>query len=128
MNRLIKHKLFISIVKWMPVVITMGILFDNITSIFNLNNDIHNLSNYLFGISLSTMILLYFASITLEFCNWHKSLILYSAYDMFIKFLINDINITPLTLTNIILLINTIIGMIMLFGMYNHNKHLKTKT
>ena len=124
MNRLIKHKLFISIVKWMPVVITMGILFDNIVFIFNLNNNIHSLIDYLFGISLSTMILLYFASITLEFCNWHKSLILYSAYDMFIKFLLND----PNTLTNIILLINTIIGIIMLFGMYKHNKHLKIKT
>lgn len=128
MNKLIKHKVFISIVKWVPVVITMGILFDNLIKIFGFDNLLDNLIDYLFSASLTTIALLYSASIALEFCNWHKALILYSAYDMFIKFLITDLNIIPLNITNIILLINTIIGITMLFAIYNHNKNLKTKT
>lgn len=128
MNKLIKHKVFISIVKWVPVVITMGILFDNLIKIFGFDNLLDSLIDCLFSASLTTIALLYSASIALEFCHWHKALILYSAYDMFIKFLIADLNIIPLTLTNIILSINTIIGITMLFGIYNHSKNLKTKT
>lgn len=70
--------MFLLFVKWIPVVVAAGILLNNTLATFEIAPIIQDILDYLFGNSLSFIILLFACSYLFQFCAWHKILILYN--------------------------------------------------
>lgn len=126
MNRLIKHKLFISIIKWIPVVVAAGILFNNTLASFDVDIMLNVVFDYIFGTSLAFIITLYSASITLEFCKWHRIVIIYDAFVLFINYIINNTTILNYVNFKTITIHYVIAGIFVIILSYNHVKATKT--
>lgn len=82
--------IFIFLIKFMPVIQMMGMLFSNTLYYFNINNSIIYLINYLVGNSIITTFVLFICSYLFGFCNWHRIILI-----------ANTINITITTIDGI---------------------------
>lgn len=68
-------KLLILVIKFMPIVQMVGMLFNNILFYFKDTIDFSNFLDYLLGNSVITTILLLICSYVFKFCKWHRLLI-----------------------------------------------------
>lgn len=85
-------KLFIFLIKYIPIMQMVGILFSNILFIFNNEGYIARVIDFLIGNNIITTFLLYICSNLFGFCKWHKLVItanLCSILFIMIKFIFN---------------------------------------
>lgn len=76
MSRRIKLKdIFILLIKYMPIVQMVGMLFNNLLFYFNICNEFCYIIDFIIGNSLITTFLLFVCSYMFGFCNWHRLLI-----------------------------------------------------
>lgn len=68
-------KLFIFLVKYIPVIQMAGMLINNIFYYFNLFLSVCRILDFVLGNSIITTLLLYICSNLFGFCKWHKLLI-----------------------------------------------------
>lgn len=68
-------KLFIFLVKYLPVIQMAGILFNNVMYYFDLFNNISRFIDFIIGNSYITSTLFYICSYMFGFCKWHKLVI-----------------------------------------------------
>lgn len=126
MNKLIKHKLFISIIKWIPVVVAAGILISNTLVVFGIDSAINILIDYFLGVSFGFIITIYSASVALEFCNWHRIVIWYDTCVLFLNYLINNDYIIFNGKYDILLIHYVVAGIFIIILTYNHVKVTQT--
>ena len=89
-------KLFIFLIKYIPVIQMAGIIVNNI--LYSLDNDvICKIIDFIFGNSLTTVLLFYICSYVFRFCKWHKLVITCNLINILIATI--DV-IYPLTKTN----------------------------
>ena len=87
------YKVFLLLVKWIPVVIAAGILLTNTLAVCNIDLKCLYVLNILFGNSISYIVFMYAASYIFEFCNWHKLVITYNLITLILNSIINIITI-----------------------------------
>lgn len=113
------YKLELLCVKYVPILIALGVLVDAILSYFDIYcNEI----NYFVGTSFFTLIPMYISSIVYKFCKYHRMFIHYilshkivASVDMYIGIPLND---------GYMLLIYLIIAGIFAFlALYYHQKY-----
>ena len=76
MNRRIKLKdIFILLIKYIPIVQMVGMIFNNLLFYFNICNQVCYIIDFVIGNSLITTFLLFVCSYMFGFCNWHRLLI-----------------------------------------------------
>lgn len=76
MSKRIKLKdIFILLIKYMPIVQMVGMLFNNLLFYFNIFNEFCYIIDFVIGNSLITTFLLFVCSYMFGFCNWHRLLI-----------------------------------------------------
>ena len=93
-------KLFIFLIKYIPIIQMVGILLSNILFIFNNEGYITRVIDFLIGNNIITTFLLYICSNLFGFCKWHRLTItanLCSILFIMIKFIFN-IQLTNLSL------------------------------
>lgn len=93
-------KLFVFIIKYMPIVQMIGILLCNILSILNHNGYISRIIDFFIGNNILTIFLLYICSYLFGFCKWHRLTItanLCSILFIMIKFIF-DLQLSNLSL------------------------------
>lgn len=67
-------KVLLIMIKYIPIIQMVGMLLLNMLyDIFNIN--FYKIYGFIFENSIVTTIMLYISSITFEFCNWHKIVI-----------------------------------------------------
>ena len=102
----ILKKLFIFIIKYIPVIQMAGILFNNTIYILFDADNLCSQIDIIFGNSYTTTLLFYICSYIFKFCMWHKliisanlcSLILVNV-DMLFKISFQDLTLILLILT-----------------------------
>lgn len=120
MNRKIYYKIEILYIKYSPMIISLGMLLNNILAYFDIYIQI--IGGYLFSASLLTVGHLYNSSKAYKFCKYHRMFIHYivvnniiNAVDYYIGIPVKDFSL---------LLINLIIAGIFLFlALYYHQKY-----
>ena len=76
MSKRIKLKdVFILLIKYMPIVQMVGMLFNNLLFYFDICNQLCYVSDFILGNSLITTFLLFVCGYMFGFCNWHRLLI-----------------------------------------------------
>ena len=88
------YKLELLCVKYVPILIALGVLIDSILSYFDIYCDE---INYFVGTSFFTLIPMYISSIVYKFCKYHRMFIHYilthkivASVDMYIGIPLND--------------------------------------
>lgn len=115
------HKLFLIILKYIPILIGIAYFIASVFSCFGIYLVV---LNTIFYMSPITALFILIASATFKFCIWHRLPIYYAL-------LLHGISIldyyTPLTLTNSLILFVYLLITIMfiLIGLYLKNKHNK---
>ena len=66
---------FVLLIKYMPIIQMVGMLFNNLIYYFQLCNELSYISDFILGNSLITTFLLFVCSYIFGFCNWHRLLI-----------------------------------------------------
>lgn len=87
--KLYLYKLFLLLVKWMPVVIAMGILLTNTLAVFEITIEYLYILEIIFGNSISYIIFMYAASYVFQFCNWHRITITYNLIALIFNIIIS---------------------------------------
>lgn len=68
-------KLFILLLKYIPIMQMVGMLISNTMCYFRIKSIYFHLIDFNIGNSLLTIILLYVCSYVFKFCNWHRYII-----------------------------------------------------
>lgn len=121
------RKLLILLIKYIPIIQMVGMLFNNIIYYFNINNTITYTLDFIIGNSIITTILLYICSYIFKFCKWHRIIITANLINIFIAQI--DI-IFYIPISDLVLLITYyIISVIaIIVATYNHLKQNKSET
>lgn len=82
------RKLLILLIKYIPIVQSIGMLLNNILYLANACYNICYIIDFIIGNSLLTTIFLLICSYVFKFCNWHRILV----YGNFINIVIAYIN------------------------------------
>ena len=99
-------KLFIFLIKYIPVIQMAGIIINNI--LYSLGNkELSIIIDYIFGNSITTTLLFYICSYIFRFCKWHRLVITCNLMNITITMLDNII-VFPTTNEKQILLYFTI--------------------
>lgn len=69
-------RLFIILLKYIPIVQMMGMLVSNTLYYFEIYTMCSNIIGFIIGNSLITTILLYVCSYVFKFCNWYRYIII----------------------------------------------------
>ena len=85
---LTKHKVFLLLAKWIPVVTAIGILINATLVYFNSPDAVNDLMSFTIGVSIAGIALMYSCSYAFNFCIWHKLVITYNALIIAIAFII----------------------------------------
>lgn len=116
-----KHKLFLLLAKWIPVVTAIGILITNTIAYYGVNDVIVDLFNFNIGTSVAGVILMYACSYAFNFCVWHKLVVTYNACVIIIVFIIRYC-ITECSYSLLLSLYYILAGIILLSILYVYNK------
>lgn len=76
-NVKLKHKIFLWVAKYLPVIIAINFLINNTLATFDINVFINDIFDYLFGASITSIFLMYVCSYAFQFCTWHRIIITY---------------------------------------------------
>ena len=74
-NKIKLKDIFVLLIKYMPIIQMVGMLFNNLIYYFQLCNELSYISDFILGNSLITTFLLFVCSYIFGFCNWHRLLI-----------------------------------------------------
>ena len=76
MSKTLKLKdVFVLLIKYMPIIQMVGMLFNNLLYYFQICNQFCYIIDFVIGNSLITTFLLFVCSYIFGFCNWHRLLI-----------------------------------------------------
>lgn len=76
MSKKLKLKdIFVLLIKYMPIIQMVGMLFNNLLYYFQVCNQLCYVIDFIIGNSLITTFLLFVCSYIFGFCNWHRLLI-----------------------------------------------------
>lgn len=75
MSKLKLKDIFVLVIKYMPIVQMVGMLFNNLMYYFDIGNNICYIIDFVIGNSIITTILLFICSNLFGFCNWHRLII-----------------------------------------------------
>lgn len=76
MSKKLKLKdIFVLLIKYMPIIQMVGMLFNNLLYYFQICNQLCYIIDFIIGNSLITTFLLFVCSYIFGFCNWHRLLI-----------------------------------------------------
>lgn len=118
---LTKHKVFLLLAKWIPVVTAIGILINATLVYFNSPDDVNDLMSFTIGVSIAGIALMYSCSYAFNFCTWHRVVISYNASVMLLTFFIRYTSI-ECGYSLLLLLYYILAGVFTLIGLYLHNK------
>lgn len=121
MDKKFNHKLEIIYIKYSPMLISLGLLVNNILSYFDIYA-LHEFGGILFGASILTIGHMYNSSKTFKFCKYHRMFIHYILLNLITNRLDYYVNlpITDLTLLRINLIIA---GLFLFLILYYHQKY-----
>lgn len=74
-NKIKLKDIFVLLIKYMPIIQMVGILFNNLLYYFQVCNQVCYIIDFIIGNSLITTFLLFVCSYIFGFCNWHRVLI-----------------------------------------------------
>lgn len=118
---LTKHKVFLLLAKWIPVVTVIGILINATLVYFNSPDAVNDLMSFTVGVSIAGIALMYSCSYAFNFCTWHRVVISYNASVMLLTFFIRYTSI-ECGYSLLLLLYYILAGVFTLIGLYLHNK------
>lgn len=118
---LTKHKVFLLLAKWIPVVTAIGILINATLVYFNSPDAVNDLMSFTVGVSIVGIALMYSCSYAFNFCTWHRVVISYNASVMLLTFFIRYTSI-ECGYSLLLLLYYILAGVFTLIGLYLHNK------
>lgn len=118
---LTKHKVFLLLAKWIPVVTAIGILINATLVYFNSPDAVNDLMSFTIGVSIAGIALMYSCSYAFNFCTWHRVVISYNASVMLLTFFIRYTSI-ECGYSLLLLLYYILAGVFTLIGLYLHNK------
>lgn len=95
------HKLLLSVLKYIPMVIALCYMLNTMFYIEPLSN--------IAGVSLLTWVFLYLASVVFEFCSYHRMLLWYILIDDILNIVDHYWNI-PISTDNLIRIHNILVG------------------
>ena len=121
---ILKHKLFLLLAKWIPIVTAIGILITNTLAYYNVSNICIDIFNFNFGTSVAGIILMYACSYAFNFCIWHKLVITYNACVIILVFIIRYC-IIDISYSLLLLLYYILAGIILLLIIYFYVKNKK---
>ena len=110
-------KLFIFIMKYMPIIQLVGIFVVNIAYYFNSNKSIYYICTYLLGNSLIVTLFLLIVSYIFGFCKWHRIIIYANLINMSIELIDRIFNI-PISNLEILILYCTISILFLFIALY----------
>lgn len=85
MSKTFKLKdVFVLIIKYMPIIQMVGMIFNNVIYYFQLCNELCYICDFILGNSLITTFLLFVCSYLFGFCNWHRLMITSNFINIFI--------------------------------------------
>jgi hypothetical protein len=122
---LTKHKVFLLLAKWIPVVTAIGILINATLVYFNSPDDVNDLMSFTIGVSIAGIALMYSCSYAFNFCTWHRVVISYNASVMLLTFFIRYTSI-ECGYSLLLLSYYILAGVFTLIGLYLHNKKILT--
>lgn len=118
---LTKHKVFLLLAKWIPVVTAIGILINATLVYFNSPDAVNDLMSFTIGVSIAGIALMYSCSYIFNFCTWHRVVISYNASVMLLTFFIRYTSI-ECGYSLLLLLYYILAGVFTLIGLYLYNK------
>lgn len=118
---LTKHKVFLLLAKWIPVVTAIGILINATLVYFNYPDAVNDLMSFTIGVSIAGIALMYSCSYAFNFCTWRRVVISYNASVMLLTFFIRYTSI-ECGYSLLLLLYYILAGVFTLIGLYLHNK------
>lgn len=77
---------FVLIIKYMPIIQMVGMIFNNILFYLEFCRPICYIIDFTIGNSLTTIFLLYVCSYVFGFCNWHRLIITSNFINIMIAF------------------------------------------
>lgn len=110
-------KIFIFIVKFMPIMQMVGIFIVNILFYINNCQILVNIFRYLLGNSLLVSILLIIMSYLFGFCKWHRTIIIGNLINITIEVIDKTIGI-PISNLEILVLYNIISILFLFISLY----------
>lgn len=120
MNKKIHYKIELLYVKYSPILISLGLLLNNILTYFDIY--IHVIGGYLFSASVLTIGHLYTSSKLYKFCKYHRMFIHYivvnnalNALDYYVGIPTSDLILLALHMA--------IAGIFLFFVLYYHQKY-----
>lgn len=116
-----KHKLFLILAKWIPIVTAIGILISNTLAYIDVDYLIIDIFNVSVGISVAGVTLMYSCSYAFNFCTWHRLVISYNAFVMLLTIIIRYTSI-ECGHSLLLVLYYILAGVFILVGLYLHNK------
>lgn len=110
------NKLFILLLKYIPIIQMVGMLINNILYTFHEINDYMYIIDFIIGNSIITTFLLFICSYVFRFCNWYRYIIITNFINIIISsidstFYINIDKIELFVIMNIINAIGIIISL-----------------
>lgn len=125
MDKKIRYKLELIYVKYSPILMSIGLLLNNILAYFDVY--IQVVGGYLFSASLLTIGHLYNSSRVYQFCAYHRMFIHYIVVNNIVNAVDYYIGI-PISDFNLFLLYLILAGIFLFIILYYHQKHIKAKT
>lgn len=123
------NKLFILLLKYIPIIQMVGMLINNILYTFHEINDYMYIIDFIIGNSIITTFLLFICSYVFRFCNWYRYIIITNFINIIISFIDSTfyINIDKIELFVIMNIINAIGIIISLYNklIKGHEKCIK---
>lgn len=123
------NKLFILLLKYIPIIQMVGMLINNILYTFREINDYMYIIDFIIGNSIITTFLLFICSYVFRFCNWYRYIIITNFINIIISFIDSTfyINIDKIELFVIMNIINAIGIIISLYNklIKGHEKCIK---
>lgn len=122
------RKLFILLIKYIPIIRMVGILICNTLRYFKICNKLSQLIDSIIGGSLITTFLIYICSHMFSFCIWHRILIMVNLLNLLL-YRWNDLVNQPINeLQLLITCYTTSITSIIVILIYQYNKYAKYKS
>lgn len=123
------NKLFILLLKYIPIIQMVGMLINNILYTFHEINNYMYIIDFIIGNSIITTFLLFICSYVFRFCNWYRYIIITNFINIIISFIDSTfyINIDKIELFVIMNIINAIGIIISLYNklIKGHEKCIK---
>lgn len=123
------NKLFILLLKYIPIIQMVGMLINNILYTFREINDYMYIIDFIIGNSIIATFLLFICSYVFRFCNWYRYIIITNFINIIISFIDSTfyINIDKIELFVIMNIINAIGIIISLYNklIKGHEKCIK---